>query len=45
MSILGDDLFQAVELASELWHAKIKAEYLVTQSAKESKDPMDVNSR
>ncbi|PON95174.1 Aromatic amino acid lyase [Trema orientale] len=46
VSILGDDLIQAAELASELWDAKIKAEYLVTKRwskhfdrAKESKIP------
>lgn len=46
MSIIGDDLIQAAELASELWDAKIKAEYLVTKRlskhfdrAKESKIP------
>lgn len=46
VSILGDDLTQAVELASELWAAKVKAEYLVNKRvskhfdrAKESKIP------
>ncbi|CAM8984393.1 unnamed protein product [Rhodiola kirilowii] len=29
VSVLGDDLIQAAELASELWNAKIKTEYLV----------------
>lgn len=29
MSILGDDLSQAAELTSELWSAKLKAEYMV----------------
>ncbi|KAF4401410.1 hypothetical protein G4B88_001604 [Cannabis sativa] len=46
VSILGDDLIQAAELASELWDAKIKAEYLVAKRpdkhfrhAEESKIP------
>ncbi|CAM8980192.1 unnamed protein product [Rhodiola kirilowii] len=29
VSVLGDDLIQAAELASALWNAKIKTEYLV----------------
>ncbi|KAM6550181.1 hypothetical protein CsatB_021857 [Cannabis sativa] len=46
VSILGEDLIQAAELASELWDAKIKAEYLVAKRpdkhfrhAEESKIP------
>lgn len=31
MSILGDDLLEAAELASLLWNAGIKAEYLVNK--------------
>lgn len=31
MSILGDDLSQAAELVSELWNAKMKAEYMVNK--------------
>ena len=46
VSIYGDDLIQAAELATELWDAKVKAEYLVSkrlnkhfERAKESKIP------
>ncbi|BFG40493.1 hypothetical protein CerSpe_267670 [Prunus speciosa] len=46
VSVLGDDLTQAAELASELWAAKVKAEYLVNKRvskhfdrAKESRIP------
>lgn len=46
MSILGDDLIQAAEIVSELWGAKVKAEFLVNKRlnkhfdrAKESKIP------
>ncbi|KAM6560895.1 hypothetical protein CsatA_030134 [Cannabis sativa] len=46
VSILGDDLIQAAELASKLWDTKIKAEYLVAKRldkhfrhAEESKIP------
>nr|DAD38187.1 TPA_asm: hypothetical protein HUJ06_008828 [Nelumbo nucifera] len=46
VSILGEDLSQAAELASELWNAKLKAEYMVNKRvmkhidrAKESKIP------
>lgn len=31
VSILGDDLTLAAELATELWSAKVKAEYLVNK--------------
>ncbi|KAG6719500.1 hypothetical protein I3842_03G009000 [Carya illinoinensis] len=31
VSILGDDLTQAAELATELWNARLKAEYLVNK--------------
>nr|XP_023910664.1 histidine--tRNA ligase, cytoplasmic-like isoform X1 [Quercus suber]XP_023910670.1 histidine--tRNA ligase, cytoplasmic-like isoform X2 [Quercus suber] len=31
VSILGDDLTQAAELVSELWNAKVKAEYFVNK--------------
>ncbi|GFP97503.1 histidine--tRNA ligase [Phtheirospermum japonicum] len=31
VSILGDDLSLAAELVSELWHAKIKAEFMVNK--------------
>lgn len=31
MSILGDNLSQAAELVSELWDAKVKAEYMVNK--------------
>ncbi|GMH17356.1 hypothetical protein Nepgr_019197 [Nepenthes gracilis] len=31
VSIIGDDLSQATELVSELWHAKLKAEYMVNK--------------
>ncbi|KAK9270715.1 hypothetical protein L1049_026298 [Liquidambar formosana] len=46
VSILGDDLSQAAELVSELWNAKLKAEYMVSKRvmkhidrAKESRIP------
>ena len=31
VSILGDDFTQAAELVSELWNAKVKAEYFVNK--------------
>ncbi|XP_030934709.1 histidine--tRNA ligase, cytoplasmic-like [Quercus lobata] len=31
VSIVGDDLIQAAELVSELWNAKVKAEYFVNK--------------
>ncbi|XP_057972949.1 histidine--tRNA ligase, cytoplasmic [Malania oleifera] len=46
VAILGDDLSQAAELVSELWNAKLKAEYMVNKRvmkhidrAKESRIP------
>lgn len=34
MAILGDDLSLAAELVSELWRARVKAEYMVNKRVK-----------